>query len=45
MKKTYEIYFQGIAGQHKEGITIESIRGTGAIIFNTNNNQKSKEIC
>jgi hypothetical protein len=45
LKKTYEIHFQGIASQHKEGITIESIRGTGVIIFKTNNNQKSKEIC
>jgi hypothetical protein len=42
LKKTYEIHFQGIAGQLKEGITIESIRGTGVIIFNTNNNKKSK---
>ncbi len=45
LKKTYEIHFQGIADQHKEGITIKSIRGTGLIIFSTNTNQKSKEIC
>jgi hypothetical protein len=45
LKKTYEIHFQGIADQHKEGITIKSIRGTGFIIFSTNTNQKSKEIC
>ncbi len=45
LKKAYEIHFQGIAGQHKEGITIESIRGTGVIIFSTNTNQKSNKIC